>query len=117
MLCVLPFLPFAALAMDADGNYAVWGIGKKSCFSYNNSRKSQEFDTYKNYIMGYLTAYNAVTAETYSISARMNLTEILEWLDDYCELKAMHSFELALSEFLISHKDSRLKQPPTRFGR
>lgn len=110
-------LSFSARAMDTNGNYAVWSVGKKSCYSYSKAREGEEQDKYKTFIMGYLTAYNAITAETYSISGSMTLPQILEWLDDYCELKPVHSFELALTEFLTSHKEKRMKHSPVGFGR
>lgn len=108
---------FTTQAMDKNGNYAVWSVGKKSCYSYNKARESEEQNIYKTFVMGYLTAYNAISEETYSISGAMTLSDILIWLDDYCELKPVHSFELALSEFLIAHKEKRLKQSPAAFGR
>lgn len=105
-------LSFTVQAMDKNGNYAVWSMGKKSCYSYTKAKGSDKQVLYDTFIMGYLTAYNAISAETYSISGSMTLSDILQWLDDYCELKPVHSFELALSEFLVAHKENRLKQSP-----
>ena len=33
----LLLMPSITLAVDSNGNYAVWGIGKKSCFGYNEA--------------------------------------------------------------------------------
>ena len=89
-------LPISVMAVDITGNYAVWGVGTKSCYAFNlvtvnylnsndstqkkdeslisklkfwedkksNGDEVENFDTYKNYIKGYLTAYNIFTEKT-----------------------------------------------------
>ena len=104
----------AARAADRDGNYAVWGPGARSCHSYNQSPGEEGHAPYNNYVMGYLTAYNAVSGETYAISGDMTLDAVMAWLDNYCGEKPMHSFEQALIEFTASHTDARYKLPPGR---
>jgi hypothetical protein len=108
-LLMLPFMPISAYATDQSGNYAIWGMGNKSCFSYTNARKSDEYDNFKYYIMGYLTAFNALTPETFRVSGNMNLKAILAWFDDYCELKAVYGFDQAVSDFIVEHYDDRVK--------
>ena len=104
-------------AMDQSGNYAIWGKGRLSCFRYLKERSAGEDRAYKEYLMGYLTAYNAMSPETYSISRDMNLDEILSWLDNYCDSNAMHSLEQSLLEFIASHYEQRFQTPPGRRGR
>jgi hypothetical protein len=67
--------------------------------------------------MGYLTAYNAVSTDTYGISGDMNLDAVMGWLGDYCEQKPMHSFEQALIDFTSSHTADRYTRPPGQVGR
>lgn len=102
-------------AADRDGNYAVWGAGAKSCYTFNKRDEDQGKD-YRQYVMGYLTAYNALANETYSISAGEDLDAIMGWLARYCEEKPMHSFEQALVDYTSSHVDSRLKRPGGQVG-
>ena len=99
------------MAADRDGNYAVWGPGAKSCHSYNQAPGEDARIPFRNYVMGYLTAYNAVSAETYAISGDMNLDAVMGWLDDYCEQKPMHSFEQALIDFTTNHNAERFTRP------
>ncbi len=40
----------------------------------------------------------------------LKLDDILEWMDDYCEFKQVHSFELALADFIHEHKETRMKK-------
>ena len=101
-------------AADRDGNYAVWGPGAKSCHSYNQASGDDARIPYRNYVMGYLTAYNAVSVETYAITRDMNLEAVMGWLDDYCGQKPMHSFEQALIDLTSSHVEERYTRPPGR---
>ncbi len=106
-----------AYAADKSGNYAIWGKGNKSCFHYLKDRDAGKDTAYKNYIMGYLTAYNAMMPETYSISKNMKLDEIMTWMDDYCDLKQMSGLELSLIEFIATHYENRNRVPPGGVGR
>lgn len=106
-----------AHAADPAGNYAIWGKGNKSCFRYLKDRDAGKDETYKNYVMGYLTAYNTMTPETYNISGSMKLDEIMIWLDDYCDSKQMRGLEQSLIEFIAQHYEKRLRTPPGRVGR
>ena len=113
----LALLPAAVFAVDTSGNYAVWGLGKKSCFGYQQAVVKGDMDNYKNYIKGYLTAYNIFTEKTYSISGKMDENQIVEWLDSYCEDNPMSSFENALTSFTFDHYDKRMKSSGSSSGR
>lgn len=106
--------PIAGQAADIHGNYAV--LGSQSCFAYNNARKAEEDEHFQYYIMGYLTAFNTIMDETYSISGMQPLGEIMSWFDDYCGAQGMHSFELAIRNFVAESYDDRLQTPPRAGG-
>jgi hypothetical protein len=109
LLCTLaPPVP----AADRDGNYAVWGVGSRSCHTFNKARGNGDSEGYENYVMGYLTAYNAIVDDTYGISGSMTLKDVMGWLDAYCGQKPMHGFEQALAEFTVQQAESRLRYPP-----
>lgn len=106
-----------AFATDKNGNYAIWGVGNSSCVKYTTLRAANNDNEYRHYLMGYLTAYNHQTEETYSITNVMNMDEILIWLDGECELKGTSSFEQAIIELLLAHYEKRSRHPPGGFGR
>ena len=110
-------LSLQAQAADPEGNYAIWGKGQKSCFRYIKDRSAGEDEAYKYFIMGYLTAFNAITPETYSISGSMTLDEIMTWLDDYCKPNQMSGIERSLIEFIDSQYTTRYRNPPGSQGR
>ena len=107
-------VPISVMAVDITGNYAVWGVGTKSCYAFNlvtvnylnsdnstqkkdeslisklkfwEDKKNNEdeveiFDTYRNYIKGYISAYYIFTEKTFSITGRMKEKQVVEWLND-----------------------------------
>lgn len=116
-IVILVLISVAGHAADKAGNYAIWGAGNKSCHGYYLAREANDFDKFKDYIMGFLTAYNIITPETYSISGKMKLDDVLTWFDDHCELQRVISFEKALTDFISTHYDERMKIPPSTFRR
>jgi hypothetical protein len=115
-LSALLYAPHA-LAMDKDGNYAVWGVGAQSCHTYNKARSSEAYDPYKYFVMGYLTAYNIHTEDTYNISGGQKLSDVLNSLDEYCRESQIDSFETALKNYVEKNHDTRLKHSPqNKFG-
>lgn len=117
ILFLLVLISVPSQAADSNGHFAIWGKGNKSCHSYNISRNTDEEQRFKDYIMGYLTAFNVQMPETYRIAGHMNLDEILEWLDDYCELKPIMAFEQSLADFIVENYDKRMKKSPSKFRR
>ena len=109
---LLLFIPLAQ-ATDEKGSYAIWGVGQKSCFSYNKTRNSGDDSAYRNYLMGYLTAYNMQTEDTYRISGSMDMLAILNWIDSYCEQKPVHGFDQAVIEYLVEQYPRRYKKART----
>ena len=105
-----------AFAHDNSGNYAVWGKGKKSCFGFQQDMAKDNIQNYKDYMKGFLTAYNVFTEKTFNISGNMNETQIIDWLDAYCADNPMASFESALTNFTFEHYDERSKSARSTGG-
>lgn len=117
ILFLLALMPFSSQAADSNGHFAIWGKGNKSCHSYNIARNTDEEQSYKDYMMGYLTAFNVQMEDTYRISGNMDINEIMAWLDDYCELKPIIAFEQSLADFIVEHHGKRMKKSPSQYRR
>jgi len=87
ILFLLALIPVQSQAQDSNGHFAIWGVGNKSCHSYNISRNTDEEQ------------------------------EILVWLDDYCEEKPILAFEQSLADFITENYDKRMKKAPSKFRR
>lgn len=106
-----------AVAVDSSGNYAVWGVGKKSCFGFMKEINGDDSDKYRHYIKGFITSYNIFTEKTYSITGKMNENQIIDWLNEYCAENPMSGLETALVNFTFDHYDKRMKSSGTGVGR
>ena len=134
-------VPISVMAVDKTGNYAVWGVGTKSCYAFNlstvnylnsdnstqkkdeslisklkfwkdkknNEDEVENFNAYKSYMKGFLTAYNIFTEKTFSISGSMKEKQVVEWLNDYCKENPMSTVESALTSFTFEYYDNRMK--------
>ena len=103
-----------AQAADSQEAYAVWGEGNLSCNNYNKARAAAgpDFEKIKSYAAGYLTAYNAYTADTYDIAGGIKIDEVVSSLDNYCDTKLVESLESALHHFVEEHVEKRAKTSP-----
>ena len=87
MICCL-FLMFNQQAMDRDfeGGYAVYGAGGDSCKAYLDSMKSggKKQDFFIDWTIGYLTAFNVIMPNTYSVLGETDFAEAQGWLQRHC---------------------------------
>jgi len=104
----------SSMAADSKGNYAVWGEGGASCFQYSKARAAEKDSGFRSYLRGYLTSYNTISEDTYSITGAMKLPEALEWLDNYCDEKSVDSFNRAIQMLISDIEDKRYKTPRTQ---
>ncbi len=87
-------------AADAEGNYVVWGQGRASCHSFRKALGSDGESGFRAWLMGYLTAYNAVTPDTFRVSGQRDMDALLDWLDDYCATHQLDSLDRA-TRFMV----------------
>lgn len=110
LICSL--MSFGALAADKGGNYAIWGVGQSSCHKFVKALEADESRQYKDYLMGYLTAFNTLSEDTYNISGNTKLGEVEQWLAGYCDLHQIESFNRAIQQYATEHFEARLTVSP-----
>ncbi len=97
---------------DDTGQYLVMGLGNLSCKSYLNENDDGAA-YYLSWLAGYMTAYNHLHEETYSILGETKTIDQVEsWLRDYCTVNGDDSFESAIRNLLRNLKHFRLRQKP-----
>lgn len=103
----------ALSAADGQGNYAIWGAGGRSCNQFSQSRPdAAKLATFRDYLMGYLTAFNTLAPDTYDALGGESLETSLNWLDEYCGQHKMDSFERAVGQLLLTRHEQRSRTPP-----
>lgn len=75
-----------AWAADADGAYVSFGVGNSSCSGWATARKADDVRTvqYKEWLLGYLSAYNNWVHKGQNIAAGKDNAALLAWIDTYC---------------------------------
>ncbi len=86
------------------------GLGNLSCKSFV---KDDETGTayYMSWLAGYMSAYNYLQEDTYSIVSKSKTVNQMEsWLKDYCTVNGDETFERATRNLLSSLKYFRIKR-------
>ncbi len=97
-------------AADDAGQYLVLGLGNLSCksFLYEDEEGAAY---YLSWLAGYITAYNQLSENTYSVLGKAKtIGQIESWLFDYCTINNDETFENAIRNLLRNLKYSRIKQ-------
>lgn len=106
-------LIFSATAVshsaDDTGRYLTMGLGNATCKSFLTEDDGAAY--YISWLAGYMTAYNFVKEDTYSILGKTkSIGQVESWLRDYCAMNGNETFESAVRNLLISLKHFRIKQ-------
>tara|TARA_B110000977_G_scaffold21845_1_gene26227 strand:- start:27474 stop:27851 length:378 start_codon:yes stop_codon:yes gene_type:complete len=105
----------SVIAADSKGNYQVMGLGKSSCKAFIASDAEGKAFFYS-WLAGYMTAYNRIENDTYSILGQSKKLANLEgWLQDYCHLNPTLDFSNAIHKLLIKLNYTRVKRKPSEF--
>lgn len=106
----------ASQAKDLQEEYAVFGVGGKTCKVFNRAIKlgGKPYKQYEAWLFGYFSAYNQYTPNTYNILGAKRLDQILAWLNDYCKKHPQEFFVTASALLLANLHDSRRNLSPNR---
>ena len=120
ILCVCAAYVFSATtvwATDDTGARRVQGV--VSCASYADGRASPLKVDWRylsmGWIAGYITGYNLLAGDTYSILGSRSMDEVLVWMDEWCRanpLKTLDDGMLALLREAYPGRQKTLKDVP-----
>ena len=100
------------MAVDETDQYLTMGLGNLSCKSFLNENENGAA-YYLSWLAGYMTAYNYLSEDTYSILGKTKTVDQIEsWLHDYCTVNGDETFESAVRNLLNNLKYFRQKQKP-----
>lgn len=100
-------------ARDVNQQYKAQGLGLDTCTSFLDVPVEGR-GLYYSWLAGYLTAYNYLVRDTYSIAEYSGLTRTNEWLEKYCNEHPNHLVHEAARRFVTERYRIRLKQKPER---
>jgi len=104
----------SASAANSNEHYQVMGLGHTSCKAFVASDAEGKAFFYS-WLAGYMTAYNRLEKDTYSILGQSKkLANIEGWLQDYCHLNPTIDFSDAIHKLLIKLHYSRIIHKPTK---
>lgn len=114
MLAASVLLPGTSAAADANGDFAVRGIGLESCARYVEARSAQSGLTLaaRSWLNGYLTAYNQLVLDTYDVTAGTPLEELEARMAGYCEANPGHTVAFATIAVASGLDPARVKTKP-----
>ena len=97
-------------AADDTGQYLVMGLGNSTCNSYL-AEDEAGIAYYLSWLAGYMTTYNHLQEDTYSILGKTkDVNQIESWLRDYCTVNGNETFESAVRNLLRNLKYFRQKK-------
>lgn len=98
---LLPLMLAApAGAADANGSFAVRGVGNSSCVRYFSEANLQLGD-FENWLMGFLTAINLTTPGLSDILSGTDLAGAMSWINNYCQENPTRTFSEAARALTI----------------
>ena len=97
-------------AADDTGQYLIMGLGNSSCNAYLSEDKLGAA-YYMSWLAGYMTSYNHLQEDTYSILGKTkDVIQIESWLRDYCTVNGTETFESAARNLLRNLRYFRTKK-------
>lgn len=110
LAAALLLLSSAATAGDADGRYAIKGVGGQPCTDYNQKRKDQAPETYMylGWFQGWMSNENRHAEETFDLASWQHTATLLAALDNYCRNNPEHPFVAATEALITAMRPGRL---------
>ena len=99
-------------ARDLDQEYKAQGLGLDTCATFLVT-PVKERSLYYSWLAGYLTAYNYLVKETYSIAEYSGLARTNDWFEKYCGEHSRQMLHEAARQFVAENYRVRLKRKPS----
>lgn len=106
--------PLTATGRVTDDRFAVFSVGADSCSHYLSARQqgNEAFLPYQQWLLGYLSAFNAIVADTYDILGGHKNRHWIDWLDRYCKRHPGESLVSASAALTVSLYPQRHSSAP-----
>ncbi len=114
MIVLLFLLPLDTQAKDLKDEYAVFGVGGKTCKSFSRAIElgGRPYKEYESWLFGYFSAYNQYTPNTYNILGARRMDQIITWLETQCKQYPNQFFVTAAAILLRNMYETRRNFSP-----
>ena len=116
---IVLLLPIGCFASDEFGKYRVtYPPDHVTCDSFLlavnecNHGHCVDLKTFSDWLMGFVTAYNMQTPNTFDIVAKIDLKTALNWLASYCKKNRTKKYSKAVHSLMIELYPKRQKMMP-----
>ncbi|MBN1377886.1 MAG: hypothetical protein JXA04_01470 [Gammaproteobacteria bacterium] len=115
-LLILGLAATQPAAKDIDGEFVVFSAGANTCTDYLVARRIGRLamEPYRQWLSGYLSAFNLIVVNTYDIVGESSYTQITDWLDRYCAENKEVSFVNASATLTVSLYPQRHNLAPNK---
>ena len=112
-LVLILLLAFPVHSKDIDGEYAVFGVGSKSCSGFIKARSTgQGMAQYVLWTEAYLSAFNLIVPSTYNIAGESSFNQMMNWLSEHCKENPDELYVNAVAALTVALYPSRLNLAP-----
>ncbi|MGB0721683.1 MAG: peptidoglycan-binding domain-containing protein [Gammaproteobacteria bacterium] len=111
-LTVSLLLTTAVHGGDAQGRYAIKGVGAQSCADYNKARRNKlpEVYMFMGWFQGWMSNENRHRENTFDLASWQHTGTLLAALDAYCEKNEKYPFVGAAEALIASMRTSALDE-------
>ena len=109
-------MPLGCYAADKNGKFReTYPPDHVNCEAYLlavnecNHRHCGDIKTFSDWLMGFVTAYNMQTPNTFDIVAKIDLKTALNWLASYCKKNRTKKYSKAVHSLMIELYPKRQK--------
>jgi hypothetical protein len=104
ILALLAYSPHAFAAADKTGSIVVLGYGLSSCGTWTADHTSKASSSFPEdqWVLGYVTSFNAWNDGTSNISGDTDNTGLLEWVSNYCAQYPLNSISQASASLMVA---------------
>jgi len=116
---IVLLLPIGCFASDEFGKYRVtYPPDHVTCDSFLlavnecNHGHCVDLKTFSDWLMGFITAYNLSTPDTFDIVAKTDMKSSITWLTNYCKQNSSKEYADAVHGLMIDLYPTRQKVRP-----
>ena len=107
------------MAADRSGKFQVYGVGYDSCGKFivvisksQKGKKNKSLVPYSIWLEGYMSAFNALSENTFSLDTKADDTDRMAFIEKYCREKPLDGYFKAVLALMDELYPRRIELAP-----